>query len=104
MRPVTHLRGAESDQVGLGAAVGEAEHVDRREAAAEDPGKALFGLAQCGQAQSSRHGVVEGGIDAAVGMAEQAGSVFAAQVEIGVTINVPKPAALAARHGSRKGA
>lgn len=58
LRPVTACAALSAIRLAFVPLLVEADHVDRREAAAENPGQVLLGLAHCRQTQPPLHGVV----------------------------------------------
>ena len=88
--------------VALGAGVGEAHQVDRRHAVGDQLGElALVGVAAA-IVPAVVQRAVDGGADHRMGVAVDAGGIFAQHVDIFVAVGIPQPAALAAHHGQRK--
>jgi hypothetical protein len=95
-------RARERHHVALGAGVGEAHQVDRRHAVGDQLGElGLVGVAAA-VVPAVVQRAIDGGADHRMGVAVDAGGVFAQHVDVLVAVGVPQPATLAAHHGERE--
>ena len=95
-------RRAQRHHVGLGAAVGEAHALERGKARAQQRGELALPLSDGREIEAPIDGGVQGGLDARLGVAEQARRVLAAEVDVALPVHVLEEAALAPRHRCRK--
>ncbi len=91
-------RGTDRHQIGLGAGIGEAHQLDRREARAHRRGKTRLGLAMRAEIEPAGQRVLDRAANRRVRMAVDPGGELAEEIGVFVPVEVPQMRPLAARH------
>ena len=91
-------RRADRHQIGFGAGIGEAHHIDRREAVADRRGKPRLGGTVRAEIPAAVERLVDGAADRGMRMAEHPGGELAQEIDVFVAVDIPQMRALAARH------
>ena len=93
----------EGHQIGLGAGIGEADQLDRREAGTDRRCKPRLVLVRAAQHRALVDGLLLRRLDHRFGMAVEPGGVFAEEIDIFHAVDIGQPVALAPRPDQGKG-